>query len=54
MMIGSSTKLDHACNKAQLAGFVFILLYLFYSVNTEEVTVDVEDPNVIDPSFFSE
>ena len=26
----------------------------FYSVNTEEVTVDVEDPNVIDPSFFSE
>ena len=23
----------------------------FYSVNTEEVTVDVEDPNVIDPSF---
>ena len=26
----------------------------FYSVNTEEVTVDVEDPNVIDPSFFSD
>ena len=26
----------------------------FYSVNTEEVTIDVEDPNVIDPSFFSE
>jgi len=26
----------------------------FYSVNTEEVMIDVEDPNVIDPSFFSE
>ena len=26
----------------------------FYSLNTEEVTFDVEDPNVIDPSFFSE
>ena len=26
----------------------------FYSSNTEEIVIDEDDPNVIDPSFFSE